>query len=93
MPQGFHAVWLLWAAVAVAALFAITQIVQYPGRIAWRLVKSAVLGLVFVLAVNWVGAYFHYHLALNAMTALTAGFLGIPGVAALIALHLWVFPA
>lgn len=93
MLHGFHTVWLLWAAVAAAALFAITQIVQYPGRIAWRLVKSAVLGLVFVLAVNWVGQYFHYHLPLNAMTTLAAGFLGIPGVAALVALHLWVFPA
>ena len=93
MLHGLHLSVAWWVVIAAAALFATTQIVQYPGRIAWRLAKSAVLGLVFVLAVNWVGQYFHYHLPLNAMTALTAGFLGIPGVAALVAMHLWVFPA
>ncbi len=93
MLHGLHLSWVWWAVIAAAALFAMTQIVQYPGRIAWRLAKSVVLGLAFVLAVNWVGQYFHYHLPLNAMTALTAGFLGIPGVAALVAMHLWVFPA
>jgi inhibitor of the pro-sigma K processing machinery len=44
-----------------------------------------------VLAVNWIGGYFHYHLPLNPVTALVAGFLGLPGVAALITMQLWLF--
>lgn len=88
-----HLTWLLWGALILAAFFTITQVVQYPGRIAWKVAKSVVMGCLFILAVNWVGQYFHYHLPFNVLTTLAAGFLGIPGVAALVAMHLWVFPA
>ncbi|MCL6594563.1 MAG: pro-sigmaK processing inhibitor BofA family protein, partial [Alicyclobacillus sp.] len=50
-----------------------------------------VLGCLFIYAVNWVGQQFHFHLPLNPVTALTAGFLGIPGLVALVALHLWLY--
>ena len=82
---------LLYALLAVVAGIALIRVFRHPGLIFWKLAKSAAIGCLFVFAVNWVGQYFHYHLPFNAFTALTAGFLGIPGVGMLIALHLWLF--
>lgn len=81
---------LIGLALFLVGAVVITQFARYPGQMVWKLVKSAVLGCLFVLAVNWIGGYFQFHLPFNPVTALTAGFLGIPGVAALVALKLWV---
>lgn len=88
-----HESWLLLGGAGLLGLFLLTQVVQYPKKILWTLTKSAVFGVLFVVAVNWVGGYFNFHLPFNPATALTAGFLGIPGVLALVTLHLWVFPS
>lgn len=82
---------ILWAGLGIIALVVLAQVVKYPGQIFWKVVKSAILGCLFIFAVNWVGQYFHFHLPFNPITALTAGFLGIPGIAALITVELWLF--
>lgn len=82
---------LLYAALAIAAVFVIAQVLQHPGQVLWKLLKSVALGCLFILGVNWVGQFLHYHLPFNALTALTAGFLGLPGVGMLIALQLWLY--
>lgn len=81
----------LWTGIALVGLFALSQVARYPKQVFWRFAKAAALGCLFILAVNWVGGYFHYHLPFNPYTALVAGFLGVPGMAALVTLHLW-FP-
>ncbi|GMA50570.1 sigmaK-factor processing regulatory BofA [Alicyclobacillus contaminans] len=81
---------LIGIGLFLIGVYAVAQVVRYPRQMAWKLVKSAVLGCLFVLAVNWIGGYFHFHLPFNPVTALTAGFLGIPGVAALIVMKLWL---
>lgn len=86
-----HSQWILWAGAGLIALVVVAQVVKYPGLIFWKLVKSAVIGCLFIFAIDWVGQYFHYHLPFNPLTALTAGFLGIPGVVALVSLQLWLF--
>jgi len=82
---------LLWMILFLAGVFAVTQIVKYPGHIAWKVVKSGALGCLMIFAVNWIGGYLHFHLPFNPWTALTAGFLGIPGLVALVVLQVWVF--
>lgn len=83
-------IWLWCGAIIVGALL-IGQFFRRPGRATWLILRNVALGCLFVFAVNWVGAYLHFHLPFNPITAITAGLLGIPGVAALIALKLWVF--
>ena len=83
----------LWLGGGLLGIFILAQILQHPRQIFFKLFKSAILGCLFVLAVNWIGQYFHYHMPFNPVTALTAGFLGLPGVAALITLQLWIFPS
>jgi inhibitor of the pro-sigma K processing machinery len=87
-----HASLFLWVGLGLIATFVVVQLLRYPRQILGKLVRSAVAGCLFVLAVNWIGGYLHFHLPFNPFTALTAGLLGIPGVLALVALHLWVFP-
>ncbi|EPZ53224.1 MULTISPECIES: pro-sigmaK processing inhibitor BofA family protein [Alicyclobacillus] len=84
------AMWL-WVGVIVIVAFLIGQFFRKPGTVAWLIVRNCALGCLFVFAVNWVGTYLHFHLPFNPITALTAGFLGLPGIAALVALKLWVF--
>jgi inhibitor of the pro-sigma K processing machinery len=81
----------IWLALGLVGLVLMAQVIRYPGQIFWKIAKSAALGCLFVFAVNWIGQYFHYHLPFNPMTAFTAGFLGIPGVVALITLQLWLY--
>jgi inhibitor of the pro-sigma K processing machinery len=85
-----QAIWL-WVAVVVVVAFLIGQFFRKPGQVAWLILRSIVIGCLFVFAVNWIGSYIHFHLPFNPLTALTAGFLGIPGIVALIAMQLWVF--
>ncbi|RIV24366.1 pro-sigmaK processing inhibitor BofA [Alicyclobacillaceae bacterium I2511] len=81
----------VWTGVALVGMFVLSQVARYPTQVLWRFAKTVALGCLFLLAINWVGGYFNYHLPLNPYTALVAGFLGLPGVGALVTLHLW-FP-
>ncbi|MCY0896093.1 MAG: pro-sigmaK processing inhibitor BofA family protein [Alicyclobacillaceae bacterium] len=83
---------LLWVGGGVLGLLIVAQFFRSPLRGMWMLVKTVVFGCVSIFVINWAGSYVHFHLPFNPATALTAGFLGIPGLAALIALKLWVFP-
>lgn len=87
-----HESWLLWIGAGLIGLFIVAQFFRSPTQLMWRAVKGIALGCLFVFAVNWVGGYFNFHLPFNPATALTAGFLGLPGVIALVTLKLWMFP-
>lgn len=86
------AIWL-WVGVIVVVAFLIGQFFRKPTRVAWIILRNSALGCIFVFAVNWIGTYTQFHLPFNPVTALTAGFLGLPGVAALIVMKLWIFAA
>ncbi|MCL6549228.1 MAG: pro-sigmaK processing inhibitor BofA family protein [Alicyclobacillus sp.] len=90
MPVG--QAWL-WVIALLLVLAVASQVLRHPGQIFWKLVKSAGMGCLMVLAVNWIGGYVHYHLPLNPLTVSAAGLLGIPGVAAMVAVHAWMFSA
>lgn len=87
---GNHLLW--WGIGAMVVLFIVAQFFQSPVRALWWCVKSAVFGCALILVANWAGAYFHMHIPFNAVTALTAGVLGLPGLAALISMELWILP-
>lgn len=80
----------MWVGLTLIAIFVLAQVAKYPGKILFWIVKSVILGCLFVFAANWVGQYFHFHLPFNAVTTMIAGFLGLPGLAALVTLKLWI---
>ncbi|WP_117167959.1 pro-sigmaK processing inhibitor BofA family protein [Paraliobacillus sediminis] len=50
-----------------------------------------VIGVLFLFFFNVFGASLGLHLPINGYTAVITGFLGIPGLVSLAALHLFVF--
>ncbi|KEO81455.1 pro-sigmaK processing inhibitor BofA family protein [Tumebacillus flagellatus] len=75
---------------AVVVLYLLAQFVREPGAALMNLVRGLIVGLVALVLVNLVGGSFGFHIGLNPATALTAGLLGLPGVAALVVIHLWL---
>ncbi|KGP71434.1 pro-sigmaK processing inhibitor BofA family protein [Pontibacillus yanchengensis] len=51
---------------------------------------KVVIGVLFLFFFNVFGASLGLHIPINAFTAIISGFLGIPGLASLIAIHLFV---
>ena len=55
-----------------------------------KLVLHALLGAVSLLLVNWIGGWAGVEIALNPITALIAGLLGLPGVILLLLVRIIV---
>jgi inhibitor of the pro-sigma K processing machinery len=49
-----------------------------------------VIGVVFLFVINLFGGIFEFQLPLNVITVAIAGFLGIPGVIALVCIKLFI---
>lgn len=45
-----------------------------------KLMLNSTLGGVFIFIINMIGGYFNFHIALNPLTALITGVLGLPGI-------------
>lgn len=76
--------------IAILGLYILVKIFSWPLKILLKLVINAVLGAVLLIIVNIVGSYFNFYIGINAITALIAGFLGIPGVIFLIIFKLFL---
>lgn len=80
--------------VIIAALFLliiiyiVAQVFIKPVKLLWKLAINSIVGLVLLLLVNYLGAFFEFSLPVNIISVLIAGFLGIPGVLLLICLQL-----
>lgn len=69
-------------------IYLIARVLVLPVRIVLRLVYNALVGALLLAFVNFIGSYIiGIYLPVNPVTALVAGFLGIPGVVLLIALQ------
>jgi len=51
---------------------------------------KVVIGVLFIFFFNVFGASMGLHIPINLFTALISGFLGLPGLASLVAIHLFV---
>lgn len=77
---------VIYGIVAVLVLFIILKIFKWPLKI----LLNGIFGVVLLYIVNLVGANFGFSIGINVVTALIAGILGIPGVAALIIFKLFI---
>ncbi|MFL0197041.1 pro-sigmaK processing inhibitor BofA family protein [Clostridium sp. WILCCON 0269] len=76
--------------IAILGLYVLVKVFSWPIKILFRLIINAVLGVVLLIIVNLIGNYFGFSIGINAITALIAGFLGIPGVIFLIIFKLFL---
>lgn len=66
--------------IALILLFVIVKLFSWPLKILFKLVINGVFGALTLLLVNFIGGYFGITVGINAVTALIAGFFGVPGV-------------
>lgn len=71
---------LVVVAVCLLLLFLLIKIIKAPFKLLGKLILNMVVGLVTLFVFNFIGALFDFTLPVNALNALVAGILGIPGV-------------
>lgn len=70
--------------VGILAIYFIGKMFLMPVRIIWKLIYNGIIGGIMLWIVNFVGASFGFSIGINFISALVAGFLGIPGVILLV---------
>ena len=75
-------------AIGLALLCLIGYLLLVPMRFMWRLMAGGVLGALALGLVNLVGGLMGFGVEINPFTAMTVGFLGLPGAALVVALQL-----
>ncbi|MCM0649319.1 pro-sigmaK processing inhibitor BofA family protein [Clostridium swellfunianum] len=76
--------------LALVFLFLVIKVFTWPIKMFFKLLVNALLGVVLLLIVNFIGGYFNFFIGINWITALIAGFFGVPGVIFLIIFKLFL---
>jgi inhibitor of the pro-sigma K processing machinery len=74
--------------LGIILLFLLGRLLVIPLKAVLKLVLNAVIGGIVLIVINFIGELFRYHIALNIISALIVGLLGIPGVLLLVVLKL-----
>ncbi len=70
--------------IAIVGMVIVVKLFSWPLKILGKLILNGIFGVLLLLLVNFIGGYVGITIAINAVTALIAGFLGVPGVLFLI---------
>ena len=74
----------LYFLIGIVGMIIVVKLFSWPLKILAKVILNCILGVVLLLLANFIGKYFGINIAINAVTALIAGFLGVPGVIFLI---------
>ena len=74
----------------IILIYVVGRIFLMPIRLVFRLIYNALIGGAMLWVLNFIGGHFGFTIAINPITALVAGFLGLPGVILLILFKLFV---
>ena len=77
---------MVYALIGLALLFLIIKLLKWPLKV----LINGILGIILLYIANIVGSYIGFVLPVNAISALIAGFLGIPGIIFLILFQFFV---
>ncbi len=81
---------LLAYAFGIVLIYFIGRMFLMPIKIIFRLIYNGLVGGAMLWILNYGGAYIGFNIAVNPITALVAGFLGLPGVVLLILFKVFV---
>ena len=76
----------LYGLIGLVLLYLLIKILKWPLKI----LINGVIGIVLLYLANLLGAYFNFSIGINWITALIAGFLGVPGVIFLVIFQLFL---
>ncbi|MDD5793626.1 pro-sigmaK processing inhibitor BofA family protein [Clostridium sp. HCP1S3_B4] len=80
--------YLISGVFGIVILYFIVKIIKLPLKLIIKLLINGLTGLIMLSIVNFIGDSFGITVNINAFTSLIAGFLGIPGVIALVIFNL-----
>ncbi len=63
----------------ICFLFLLGRIFIIPIKLILKLVFNSILGGMLILAINFIGGMFGLHIAINFITCIVVGILGVPG--------------
>ncbi|MDU1414682.1 MAG: pro-sigmaK processing inhibitor BofA family protein [Clostridium sp.] len=78
---------IVYFIIAILIIFIVAKLFSWPFKVLINLIINGVVGAILLYLINFVGGHFGLILPINAVTALIAGILGIPGVLFLIILN------
>ena len=85
--------YLIYGLIGIVILFLVIKLLKWPMKI----IINGIIGVVILYVVNFiianlslVGININFSLAINPITALIAGFFGVPGVVVLIIIGLFL---
>lgn len=79
---------IMAALFLLVILYIVAQVFLKPIKLLWKVIFNSAIGLVLLLIVNYVGSFVAFKIAINLITVLIAGFLGVPGILLLICFQL-----
>ncbi len=81
---------IMAALFLLVILYLVAQVFMKPIKLLWKLLFNSAVGIILLMVVNYIAAYFDFSLPINIITVLVAGFLGIPGILLLICFQLLI---
>lgn len=72
--------WLIYSIIGLLFLVVIVKVFSWPIKLLVKLIINGILGVILLFVFNFIGQNFGVTIGINAITALIAGFCGIPGV-------------
>lgn len=71
---------ILAYAFGLILLYIVGYILLIPIKWIIKLICNGIVGGIMLIVINLIGSFFGMHIAINPITALIAGLLGVPGV-------------
>lgn len=77
---------VFYGLAGLALLYLAIKFFKWPLKI----LLNGIIGIVLLYVANYLGTYLGFYIGINAITALIAGFLGVPGVIFLIIFNMFL---
>ncbi|MBS4803485.1 pro-sigmaK processing inhibitor BofA [Clostridium sartagoforme] len=77
---------IIYGLIGLVLLYLVIKLLKWPLKI----LINGVIGIVLLYLANVLGSYFGFAIAINWVTALIAGFLGVPGVIFLVIFQMFL---
>lgn len=74
--------------IAILAILIIGKMLSFPIKLIFKLAVNGIVGAIMLFILNFIGSSFGITVGVNVISALIAGFFGIPGVVFLTVVNL-----
>ncbi|WP_053954903.1 pro-sigmaK processing inhibitor BofA family protein [Inediibacterium massiliense] len=87
MGMGIELNILLAYAFGLILLYILGYILLIPIKLIMKFIYNGIVGGIMLVVLNFIGSFLNLHIGINPLTALVAGFLGVPGVILMVVLQ------